>query len=272
VRGDGVRLRQILLNLVNNAIKFTERGVVCVCLERGANNAVQLRVRDSGPGIADTTRARLFQRFEQADGPQRHGGSGLGLAICRELIARMGGTIALDSICGVGSTFQVTLPLPEVEAPDEKMENAAFVRDAPAPARNILLIEDDATVAAVIGGLLQAQGHHVEHVVHGLAALAELEAARYDVALIDLDLPGVDGLALARMLRASEKNNGKARMTLVGVSARSVGDEETLCLAAGMDGFLRKPVTGQMLTAAIAAAARVKPDAMTHANAVMPQA
>ena len=120
VRGDSVRIKQILLNLVNNAIKFTERGVVAVSLERGADDAVQLRVRDSGPGIADTTRARLFQRFEQADGPMRRSGSGLGLAICRELIARMGGTIALDSTCGVGSTFRVTLPLPEVEAPAEK--------------------------------------------------------------------------------------------------------------------------------------------------------
>ncbi len=257
VRGDGVRIRQILLNLVNNAIKFSERGVIGVSLQRGANSAVQFRVRDSGPGIADTTRARLFQRFEQADGPQRRSGSGLGLAICRELIALMGGSITLDSSGGAGSTFRVTLPLPETNASAEKVEDAALAGEAPI-ARSILLVEDDATVAAVICGLLQAQGHGVAHVAHGLAALAEADTVHYDVALIDLDLPGVGGLALARMLRAREVTRGKTRMPLIGVSARSVGDEETLCLAAGMDAFLRKPVTGQMLVAAIARIARTK--------------
>jgi CheY-like chemotaxis protein len=218
---------------------------------------VQLRVRDDGPGIAERTRARLFRRFEQADGPHSRSGSGLGLAICRELIARMGGAIALDSAGGVGSTFRVTLPLPEIDAPgkdepEEKVENAASVAELPISARSILLVEDDATVAAVICGLLQAQGHRVVHVTHGLAALAELEAVHCDVALIDLDLPGVGGLALARMLRAREENASTARMVLIAISARSVGDEEALCLAAGMDAFLRKPVTGQVLAAAIA--------------------
>ena len=105
VRGDGVRIKQILLNLVNNAIKFTERGGVVVALEPGAGNAVRFSVSDTGPGIAEATRARLFQRFEQADGPQRHSGSGLGVAICRELVARMDGEIALDTTPGQGSTF-----------------------------------------------------------------------------------------------------------------------------------------------------------------------
>jgi signal transduction histidine kinase/CheY-like chemotaxis protein/streptogramin lyase len=244
VRGDGVRIKQILLNLVNNAIKFTEHGVVAVSLERGADDVVQLRVRDSGPGIADATRARLFRRFEQADGPQRRSGSGLGLAICRELIALMGGAITLDSSGGVGSTFRVTLPLPEIDAPCEKVENAASAGAAPIAARSILLVEDDATVAAVICGLLRAQGHRVAHVAHGLAALAELEAVHYDVALIDLDLPGVGGLALARMLRAREENGGTARMALIAISARSVGDEEALCQAAGVDAFLRSTAGG----------------------------
>ncbi len=252
VSGDAVRIKQILLNLVNNAIKFTERGSVAIALERGANGNVQFSVRDSGPGIAESTKARLFQRFEQAEGAQRHGGSGLGLAICRELVARMGGTIDLDSVPGAGSTFRVLLPLAEI-APAEKVENAASTSAEIVP-RRILLVEDDATVAAVISGLLRAQGHHIVHAAHGLAALAELESADYDIALIDLDLPGIDGLALARLLRAREANSGKVRLPLVGISARSVGDEEALCVAAGMDAFLRKPVTGEMLAAALAKA------------------
>ena len=255
VRGDALRIKQVLLNLVNNAIKFTERGGVAIALERGKGGNTQISVCDSGPGIAEETRVRLFQRFEQADGPQRHGSSGLGLAICRELVARMGGQIALDSTPGVGSTFRVTLPLREI-AMDENVENASLSppADATVVARRLLLVEDDATVAAVITGLLQAQGHCVAHVVHGLAALAELETTAYDVALLDLDLPGLDGFALARMLRTREAKNGKARMPLIGISARSVGDEEALCRAAGMDAFLRKPVTGQMLAGVIAKA------------------
>jgi len=254
VRGDGLRIKQILLNLVNNAIKFTEHGNVAVALERDADHAVKLSVCDSGPGIAEATRMRLFQRFEQADGAQRQGSSGLGLAICRELVTRMGGQIALDSVAGKGSTFRVTLPLPEITgATAEVVTNLSPWTTAVAAApRSILLVEDDTTVAAVIGGLLQAQGHRVAHAPHGLAALAELESTACDLAMVDLDLPGIDGLTLAGMLRTREVQSGKVRMPLIGVSARSVGDEEALCLAAGMDAFLRKPVTGAMLAAVVA--------------------
>ncbi len=241
LRGDSVRVQQIVLNLVNNAIKFSERGAVSVALSRHAN-ATRFAIKDSGPGISESTRARLFQRFEQAAGPQRRVGSGLGLAICRELIAHMGGRIEVASEIGKGSTFLVTLPLEEIEAP---LPRVPVQMAATSSARNILLVEDDATVAAVIAGLLRARGHCVTHVGNGLAALAELETSPFDVALIDLDLPGVDGLALARMLRSRE--TGERRMPLIGISARSVGDEESLCIAAGMNAFLRKPITGAML-------------------------
>ena len=256
VRGDQVRVKQILLNLVNNAIKFTELGTVALDLARGPGGATQLRVSDSGPGIAESTRARLFQRFEQADGAQRHGGSGLGLAICRELVACMGGDISLDSEPGRGSTFCVNLPLPETGAADTTADAARFAQAAePATSSRplrILLVEDDPTVAEVIARLLALHGHSVKHAAQGLAALTEFDAARYDAALIDLDLPGVDGLSLARMLRAREAQTGAVPMPLIGVSARSAGNEESLCLAAGMDAFLRKPVTGELLARAIA--------------------
>jgi signal transduction histidine kinase/streptogramin lyase/ActR/RegA family two-component response regulator len=255
VRGDPVRVKQILLNLVNNAIKFTEHGAVALDLARGAGGTTQLRVSDSGPGIAESTRARLFQRFEQADGARRHGGSGLGLAICRELVACMHGEISLDSEPGRGSTFFVNLPLREVAADTGDDRVSAGPAAAPAgwsrPLR-ILLVEDDPTVAEVIARLLELHGNSVKHAAQGLAALTEFDAARYDAALIDLDLPGVDGLSLARMLRAREAQLGAARMPLIGVSARSAGNEESLCLAAGMDAFLRKPVTGELLARALA--------------------
>ena len=254
VRGDALRTEQVLLNLANNAIKFTERGAVALTLNRDASGAARFCVRDTGPGIAAAERERLFQRFEQADSPQRRSGSGLGLAICRELVARMGGSIELDSEPGRGSAFIVTLSLPEAEAPaataqSEKVEKAL---SAGITAHRILLVEDDTIVAAAICGLLQTQGHRVTHAAHGLAALVEMESAAFDIVLIDLDLPGLDGLALARMIRTNEAKNGKPRLRLVGISARSRGDEDALCRAAGMDGFVRKPLTGAMLAGVLA--------------------
>ena len=252
VRGDAVRIKQIVLNLANNAIKFTERGSVAIELARASGGDVELRVRDTGPGIGEATRARLFQRFEQAQGTQRrHGGSGLGLAICRELVARMGGEIALDSEEGVGSAFRVVLPLREEAQAAAPAHVVAASEETPARGLRVLLVEDDTTVAAVIAGLLDAQGHRVRHVEHGLAALAEVESTPFDLALLDLDLPGLDGLALARTLRAREARSGTPRLPLIGISARSAGNEETLCLDAGMDAFLRKPITGAALRAGV---------------------
>jgi signal transduction histidine kinase/ligand-binding sensor domain-containing protein len=248
VLGDAVRIKQVFLNLVNNAIKFTERGSVTIALERAESGAVQFSVRDTGPGIAASTRARLFQRFEQAEGTQqRNGGSGLGLAICRELVARMGGDITLDSVEGEGSTFRVALPLVESAEKDTSAQPAVALTVAGSHGLHVLLVEDDATVAAVIAGQLEAQGHCACHVENGLAALAEIDTAPFDAALLDLDLPGIDGLALARMLRARETRKSLPRLPLIGISARSVGDEEALCLAAGMDAFLRKPILGNAL-------------------------
>jgi signal transduction histidine kinase/CheY-like chemotaxis protein/streptogramin lyase len=253
VRGDAVRIEQILLNLVNNAIKFTERGVVALdaC---GDGDGVSFVVADSGPGIGGVLRARLFGRFEQAEGERRRGSSGLGLAICRELVAAMGGTIAVESIVGAGSTFRVRLPMEAVEgeAVARDSEVHAVPAGAAASPRRLLLVEDDATVAAVIAGLLAAQGHDVTHVAHGLAALAELDASPFDAALIDLDLPGIDGFAFARLLRAREAQRAGIRLPLIGISARSTGREEAACSDAGMAAFLRKPLSGEVLQSALA--------------------
>ncbi|MBS0570379.1 MAG: response regulator, partial [Proteobacteria bacterium] len=251
--GDALRIEQILLNLVNNAIKFTDRGGIGVTVRRGRVAGIAFKVSDSGPGIAAAERERLFRRFEQADGPRRRGGSGLGLAICRELVARMGGTIDLDSEPGRGSAFRVELPLPECAVSGNTRDDTAksATPSSASTSRRILLVEDDATAAATLAGLLRAQGHVVSRTEHGLAALGELATADYDVALLDLDLPGVDGLTLARMVRAGEAKDDKPSLRLIGISARSRGDEEALCRASGMDGFLRKPVTGAMLAAVL---------------------
>ena len=250
LQGDPVRVRQILLNLLGNAIKFTERGGVTVRVSPMSPQGVRFEIADTGPGINEEQQARLFQRFEQAEGARtaaRYGGSGLGLAICQELALAMGGRIQVRSTPGAGTCFTVELPLAtSTHAPGSLSRTATATSTGSKPLR-ILLVEDDPTVAEVIASLLRARDHHVIHAAHGLAALAQTTAQVFDIALLDLDLPGLDGLALARQLRAQ----GFAA-PLVAVTARADADAETLAHAAGFDGFVRKPVTGEMLAEAIA--------------------
>lgn len=244
--GDAVRIKQVLLNLANNALKFTERGGVTLRVRR-TDDGLRFSIIDTGPGIPEASQARLFQRFEQVTGPQRRAGSGLGLAICRELVAIMGGSIELESKVAFGSTFHVRLPLAVAHEP---VPVAAAPGDAPAGRRlQVLLVEDDVIVAAVIRGLLERAGHVVHYVGNGLAALAELAQAPCDIILLDLDLPGIDGFQIARLIRQREEPG--QHMPIVAITARSGGDEETRAQAAGMDGFLRKPLTGEQLQDAI---------------------
>ncbi|MGN6514040.1 MAG: two-component regulator propeller domain-containing protein, partial [Lysobacteraceae bacterium] len=202
LHGDATRIKQILLNLLGNARKFTERGEIGLRVSALQGGGVRFVVHDTGPGLNDEQQARLFRRFEQAEGARtaaRYGGSGLGLAISQELAAAMGGRIGLDSAPNRGSRFVVDLPLAQAALPTPVPPPGARRGAAP---RALLLVEDDPIVADVVSGLLRAQGHGVVHAPHGLAALAEAAQARFDAALLDLDLPGMDGLALARTLRA----------------------------------------------------------------------
>lgn len=248
--GDAKRVCQILLNLIGNAIKFTESGQVALRVSGHRPGLLQFAVSDTGPGLNEEQKTRLFRRFEQADGARtaaRYGGSGLGLAICQELAAAMGGHIGVDSTPGRGTKFTVELPLPAAELPEP-------VADAPtgqAQLRSLalLLVEDEPTVARVLAEMLQAQGYAVTHAAHGLAALIAVATADFDLALLDLDLPGMDGLDLARQLRSQ----GFAR-PLVAITARADAAAEPDAAAAGFDAFIRKPVTGKMLAAVLEAA------------------
>lgn len=245
VSGDALRIKQVLLNLVNNALKFTERGTVTVRAQR-ADEGMLLSITDTGPGIPEASQTRMFQRFEQAGGPQQASGSGLGLAICRELVSLMNGSIEMESQVGGGSTFRVRLPLPELPATSMLSPPHA----EPGRHCHLLLVEDDSIVAAVIRGLLERQGHEVCHVANGLAALAEMAHADFDAVLLDLDLPGIDGFQVARLLR--QRENPGQRVPIMAVTARSTSGDEARARAAGMDGFLRKPLTGEQLADALA--------------------
>lgn len=254
VNGDAMRLRQILMNLLGNAIKFTEQGKVGLSVVLSADGSgMVFTVSDTGPGMSAEQQGRLFERFEQADGPRtasRYGGSGLGLAICNELAVAMGGAISVDSRLGEGARISVDLPLPWQQLSSAEAE-AAQQAQPQLPALKVLLVEDDATVAQVISGLLAARGHHVVHAAHGLSALSEVALRDFDIGLLDLDLPALDGMALARQLRGMGH-----QFPLVAVTARSDPAAEQGALDAGMDGFLRKPVTGPLLADAMAKALR----------------
>ncbi len=245
LRGDAVRIRQILLNLLGNAIKFTDSGEIGLRVEAGSPQGVRFVISDTGPGLNAEQQQRLFRRFEQAEGARtaaRYGGSGLGLAICQELAAAMDGRIDVDSAPGQGARFIVELPLPATAARATPSPGEPASVPSSRQPLDLLLVEDDPTVAEVISGLLQAQGHRVVHAAHGLAALAEIASHRFDLALLDLDLPGIDGFALARQLRAQGFGQ-----PLLAVTARADADAEPLAQQAGFDGFLRKPLTGGML-------------------------
>lgn len=243
-RGDPTRIRQILLNLLGNAVKFTERGEVALSIEAVMPHGLRFVVSDTGPGLDAEQQQRLFRRFEQAEGARtasRYGGSGLGLAICEELAMAMGGGIELHSAPGEGTRFTVRLPLDRattVSAPAHLRHQEVSVRTT----RDVLLVEDDAIVADVLVGMLQAQGHRVTHAGHALAALTEIATGSFDIALFDLDLPGMDSLTLARHLRAQGWTT-----PMIAITARADNGAESDAKEAGFDAFLRKPLTGDAL-------------------------
>lgn len=255
VLGDPQRLRQILSNLGNNAVKFTARGVVEIDCAPLLPQGLRIEVRDTGPGMDDEQLAKLFQRFEQAEGARtasRHGGSGLGLAICKELVEAMGGRIDVESAPGKGSVFRVLLPLPASDAdlPRAVSDQApsSEIATKSLEGLRVLLVEDEAEVAEVLCGLLVTLGCQVRHAPQALAALAELQNGGIDVVVCDLDLPGMDGIALASLLRSQQ-----VRLPLLALTARADAAAESQCRQAGFDGFARKPVTAAMLADALCA-------------------
>ncbi|WP_164978530.1 sensor histidine kinase [Pseudoxanthomonas composti] len=251
LRGDPARLRQILLNLLLNAVKFTEHGRIGLSVAALQPEGVRFEISDTGPGVSLEQQARIFQRFEQAEGARtaaRYGGSGLGLAICHELAVAMGGQIQIHSVLGQGTRFTVELPLAG-RSGELALAEVDPMRVPPEFTIRILLVEDDPTVADVIRGLLESRGHQVDHAVHGLAAMTEVAMHHYQFALLDLDLPGLDGLSLARQLRAQG-----FIAPMLAVTARADVEAESLAMEAGFDGFLRKPLTGALLLKAMRAA------------------
>ncbi len=268
VLGDAGRLRQVLLNLVGNAIKFTSAGEVVVSVSSAACGLavgakegaakpqaaevecmLHFEVRDTGIGIPPDQLERIFRPFEQAGAPaaRPHGGTGLGLTISSRLVQRMGGTLQVRSEVGRGSVFSFQLRLSVAAAAAVPVSRGAAERG---PALRILLAEDNPVNQQVLSLLLQRGGHQVEVAANGRLALEALERGPFDLVLMDLQMPEMDGLRATRLLRAREKATG-GHVPVVAVTANALEGERERCLKAGMDEFLTKPVRSRELQAVI---------------------
>ncbi len=268
MQGDPGRLRQVLTNLLSNALKFTPRGG-SIRVTAGATSAAtgpQLRlvVQDSGVGISPRQQATIFDAFTQADAStaRRFGGSGLGLAICSRLVRLMGGEIGLQSALGQGSTFTVTLPLDDAPAADKPSLTAPSEPDGMAQAGDrfaglrVLVAEDHPVNELLMRQLLQRLGCTVLLARDGEQAVAQWSQGGVDLVLMDVQMPGTNGLQATQRIRALETARGQPHTPIVAVTANAMSGDRDACLAAGMDGYTPKPVAPQALMRAMDEALR----------------
>jgi len=252
VVGDPTRLRQILVNLVGNAFKFTGSGSVTVRVERRAEdqkdparrNMIRFSVEDTGIGIEPSALPRLFQKFEQADATttRRYGGTGLGLAICRQLVELMGGSIGVTSTPGVGSTFSFVLPLADGVQPPTVIDAP---REPHTHRLRVLCAEDYPTNQIIVRMMLEELGHQVDVVENGVLAVAACARTRYDLILMDGRMPEMDGASATRLIRAGGPVDAPVldqQLMIVALTANASEEDRSRYLACGMDAFLAKPI------------------------------
>jgi signal transduction histidine kinase/CheY-like chemotaxis protein len=270
--GDPGRLRQIVTNLVNNAIKFTEQGSIEVSMRLGSEATLHkelvLSVSDTGIGIAVDKQKSIFDAFVQADSStsRRYGGSGLGLSICVKLTELMGGRIALFSTPGKGSRFVVNMPLGTSDAqtpitqfgPDENAPPDSESHPLPTePAEPIysgkraMVVDDHQVNRLLASKLLQRLGFEVTAVSDGTQALSEVAAQRLDLILMDIQMPQMNGWQATHNIRAWERQNGRTRVPIVVLSAHASSADREHAMAADMDGYLSKPLTPEALSAVL---------------------
>ena len=247
VRGDVVRLKQVLTNLVSNAVKFTSQGFVSLTASAGCDGEgrpiVRFSVEDTGVGFDSTAKARLFTRFEQADGTitRRFGGTGLGLAICRQLADMMGGSLDCESEPGGGSAFILTLPLVRAEAPRVEPIVSASAAAPEARRAKVLIADDHPTNRKVVELILGAASVDLTSVEDGAQALEAARTQTFDLILMDMQMPVMDGLTAVRELRKHEAATGARRTPIVMLTANALPDHIAQGQAAGADRHLAKP-------------------------------
>ncbi|MER3414743.1 MAG: hypothetical protein C4297_00820 [Gemmataceae bacterium] len=261
LKGDPLRLRQVLVNLLSNAVKFTERGEVALTVEGGPNEnagdayVLHFQVRDTGVGIPPEKHRAIFEAFTQADGSttRRYGGTGLGLTIAARLVELMGGRIWVESEPGQGSVFHFTAQLRPSEAP---ADDAGILQELPPPRRTlrILLAEDSPTNQKLVVSLLHKRGHVVVVAGTGAEAVAAVSRQPFDVILMDLQMPDMDGLDATRAIRKLEEGSGR-HTPIIALTAHALKGDKERCLQAGMDGYLAKPLRAVELYRAVESSA-----------------
>ena len=259
--GDGGRIRQILLNLVGNAVKFTDKGSVSVFLANGGNGngkkVITISVTDTGIGIAPDKMDQVFDKFIQADSSitRRYGGTGLGLAISKSLAEQMGGSITATSEVGVGSTFvlHLTLPVQQSEGRHSPHQDNIIYLDKGANTRTlpILLVEDYEPNILVATNLLDNFGYRYDIAHNGQEALNNFSPDKYSAILMDVQMPFMDGLETTGRIRASEKASSAARIPIIAMTAHALKGDRERCLRAGMDDYITKPFNPYQLQAVL---------------------
>ena len=254
--GDPTRLRQILYNLISNALKFTEQGEIRVTALR-EGDMLQLSVRDTGVGIPPESLSKLFAKFDQLDSSttRRFGGTGLGLAICRELAELMGGEISVISDLGLGSTFILRAPLPWAGEEEAVGTVAETMNVQPEIALRVLAAEDNAVNQLVLKTLLHQMGVDPTVVENGKEAVAAWEEGDWDVILMDIQMPVMDGLTATAAIRNLEADTGRPRTPIVALTANAMSHQVEQYIIAGMDGHVAKPIQAAELFAALTRAA-----------------
>lgn len=239
--GDAARVRQILLNLVGNALKFTSEGEISIRVRPTENKRVRFEVTDSGIGIRPEQIDKLFSAFTQADASttRQFGGTGLGLSICKKLVDMMGGDIGIDSEYGQGSTFWFELPLVPAKAPEKPVEVSPEMETAPL---NILVAEDNLPNQLLVKAILSKLGHQVLVVGNGLEAVQSVETAEspFDVVLMDMQMPEMDGLTATQHIR--ELPSSRASVPIIALTANALSGDREKVLDAGMNDYLTKPI------------------------------
>jgi len=264
--GDPTRLRQVLLNLLGNAIKFTESGEVTLRVAPDADAAVpgalRFSVSDTGIGIAEEKLGAVFERFTQADSSttRKYGGSGLGLTISKRLVELMGGRIWVESAVGKGSVFSFAVPL---EIRTEPARRAAVPvgtgSDRPLPALQILLVEDSPDNRTITVAFLQDTPYRVETAENGAIACEKFIAGHYDLVLMDRQMPVMDGLTATRAIRAWEQANQRSPTPIIALTAAALKGDREKCIAAGCTAYLTKPIKQDVLLQAIREHSVVEP-------------
>ncbi|HEY3888017.1 MAG TPA: ATP-binding protein [Caulobacteraceae bacterium] len=267
-RGDPTRLRQILYNLISNALKFTEHGEIRVTAVR-LDASLRFTVADTGMGIPPEALAKLFGKFAQVDASttRRFGGTGLGLAICQQLSRLMGGVIEVDSELGRGSTFTVTLPMPRVgEAkPATPLPSPDVQHMESSPGLRVLAAEDNTVNQLVLKTLLHQIGVEPVVVGDGADALEAWEAGHWDAILMDVQMPVMDGPTATRRIRERERETGRPRTPIIALTANAMSHHVAEYLAAGMDDHVAKPIEAGRLFQALQAA--IEPPLAEHDEA-----